>query len=128
MSEAVPPIMSQSWLWGNQIAVKKKKNYKPITENNFWNHNYIKYGGGRNKKLSVKEYWEKSKPYSRDIINRQKSDTWKIQIIVAINFISCKDVDEECTVSTSSLSAEGTTLSPKFWKGEDQKKMSAWGS
>ena len=37
----------------------------------------------------------KIKPYVRDIIiNLEKSDTWKIQLI-AINFISSKNVDEE---------------------------------
>ena len=29
------------------------------------------------------------------IINLQKSDTWKIQLTIAINFISSKDVDEK---------------------------------
>ena len=29
------------------------------------------------------------------IINLQKSNTWKIQLTIAINFISSKDVDEE---------------------------------
>ena len=39
---------------------------------------------------------DKIKPYLRDIINNlQKSDTWKIQLTIAINFISSKDVDEE---------------------------------
>ena len=36
------------------------------------------------------------KPYLRDIIiNLQKSDTWKIQLTIAINFISSKDDEEE---------------------------------
>ena len=29
------------------------------------------------------------------IIDLQKSDTWKIQFTIAINFISSKDVDED---------------------------------
>ena len=29
------------------------------------------------------------------IIDLQKSDTWKIQLTIAINFISPKDVDED---------------------------------
>ena len=29
------------------------------------------------------------------IIDLQKSDTWKIQLRIAINFISSKDVDED---------------------------------
>ena len=33
MSEAVPSIMAQSWPWGSQIAVKKKKvHVTPILE------------------------------------------------------------------------------------------------
>ena len=48
------------------------------------------------KKLSVKEYLDKIKPYLRDIIiNLQKSDSWKIQLRITINFICSKDVDEE---------------------------------
>ena len=36
------------------------------------------------------------KTYLRDIIiNLQKSDTWKIQLTIAINFISSNDADEE---------------------------------
>ena len=37
MSEAVPSIMAQSWLWGSQIAVKKspiqKKGEKQVINN-----------------------------------------------------------------------------------------------
>ena len=72
--------------------------YKPIRVGNFWNNNYVEYesSGDRNKNISVKEYLDKIKPYLRDIIiNLQKSDTWKIQLTIAINFLSSKDVDEE---------------------------------
>ena len=42
--------------------------------------------GDRNKNLSVKEYLDISKSYLRNIIiNLQKSDTWKIQLTIAIN-------------------------------------------
>ena len=35
----------------------------------------------------------------RDIvINLQKYDTWKIQLTIAINFISSKDIDEDCVM------------------------------
>ena len=46
------------------------------------------------KTLSVKEYLDQIKPNLRDN-NLQNSDTWKIQLAIAINFISSKDVDEE---------------------------------
>ena len=52
--------------------------------------------GDRNKTLSVKEYLDEIKPYLKDINNLKKSDSWKIQLNVAINFLSSKDIDEEC--------------------------------
>ena len=73
-------------------------NKKKIIIGNFWNNNYIRYesSGDRNKNISGKEYLDKIKPYLRDIITYlQKADTWKIQIITAINFRSSKHVDEE---------------------------------
>ena len=57
----------------------------------------IKYGssGDRNKNLSGIEHLDKIKPYLNDIIiNLRKSDTWKIQLTIAINFISSENVDE----------------------------------
>ena len=49
-----------------------------------------------NKNLSLKEYLDKIKPYLRDIIfDLQNSDTWKIQLTIAINFISSNDTEEE---------------------------------
>ena len=73
--------------------------YKPVSVDNFWNNNYIKYesNGDRNKNPSVKEYLDKIKPYLKHIITDiQKSGTWKVQLLtIAINFISSKDIDEE---------------------------------
>ena len=65
---------------------------------NFWSNSYIEYksNGDRNKILSVEKYCNKSRPYLKGIINNLiKSDTWKIQITIAIDFISYKDNDEE---------------------------------
>ena len=46
--------------------------------------------------LSVEEYFDKIRPYLRDIINDLKqSDTWKIQLTITINFISSKYDSEE---------------------------------
>ena len=69
----------------------RKKLLKPLRVGNFWNNNYIEYesSSDRNKNLSAKKYLDKIKPYLRDIIiNLQKFDTWKIQLEIAINFIS----------------------------------------
>ena len=36
------------------------------------------------------------------IIDLQESDTWKIQLIVAVNFIFSKDAEEECVMHSKS--------------------------
>ena len=72
--------------------------YKPVRVTNFWSNNYTEYEskGDRNRALSVQEYLNKVRPYLKDIINNlKKSDTWKIQLIIAINFISSKNNDED---------------------------------
>ena len=47
------------------------------------------------------------KLYLRDIIiNLQKSDTWKIQLTIVINFISSKDDDEEYVMHLKSNNIE----------------------
>ena len=59
--------------------------------------NYIECenNGRRNKALSVEEYVNKIRPCLKDIINNLKqSDTWKIQLTIANNFIFSIDNDE----------------------------------
>ena len=57
--------------------------------------------------LSVEEYLNKIKRSVKDIINNfKKSDTWKIQVKVAINFISCEDNDEEYVMHSKSDNIE----------------------
>ena len=70
--------------------------YKPIRVSNFYSNNYIKHesNGNRNKNLSNEEYLNKLKSYLKDIIiDLQISGTWKIQLTIAINFISSEDVN-----------------------------------
>ena len=63
--------------------------------------------GDRNKNISIKEYLNKIKRYLREIIiNLQKSDAWKIQLAIAINFISSKNVDEERAMHSNSNNKE----------------------
>ena len=72
--------------------------YKIVRVSDFWDSNYIKYenNGDKNKNLLVILYFNKLEPYLKDFINDlQKSDTWKVQLTNAINFISSKDDDEE---------------------------------
>ena len=59
---------------------------------------YIEYECERdtNEKLSTEEYLNKIRPYLKDIKNDLKlSDTWKIQLTIAVNFVSSKDTEEE---------------------------------
>ena len=69
--------------------------HKPIRVGNFWNNNYIEHesSSGRNENLSVKEYFEY-------LVNFQKSNTWTIQLTIAINFTS---VDEERVMHSKSF-------------------------
>ena len=60
-----------------------------------WNNNYIKCerNGDKKKKLSLEEYLDVIKPLLQDIVNilKEKSDAWKIQLTIAINFMSSND-------------------------------------
>ena len=67
--------------------------FKSVIVINFRSNNDIGYKSkGERKTLSVEEHLNKIKPYLKDIINDlKKSDTWKIQLEITINFISSKD-------------------------------------
>ena len=78
--------------------------YQPEGVNNLWNNNYIEYesNGDKFRYLSLDEYLNKIEPYFRNmIIEIRNSDTWKIQLKIAINFISSKDVEEERVMRSS---------------------------
>ena len=83
--------------------------HKPMKVDNFWNNNFIKYesNSDKNKNLSVKEYLNESKSYLKDVItDLQKSSTWKIQLTIAVNFISSEDNDEEQVMHSRSDNIE----------------------
>ena len=77
---------------------KEEENYyRPVRVNNVWSNNYIEYesNGDSNKTLSVEEYFNKTRLYLKDSRNNlKKSDTSKIQLTIANNFISSFDNDE----------------------------------
>ena len=51
----------------------------------FWGDNYTEYKTkGDRKRLSVKKYLNNIRPYLKDINNRKISNTWKIQLTIAI--------------------------------------------
>ena len=88
--------------------------------------NYIQYEskGYKGKNLSIKRYLKMIKQYLSDLINNHKtsglvkyhsgdesweeetSSKWKIQLTMAINFISFKDSDETQTMHTKSNNVE----------------------
>ena len=56
--------------------------YEPVTIGKFRSKNYIEYKSNGYKKLSVKEYLNKIKPYYKDIIDDpKKSDMWKLYFL-----------------------------------------------
>ena len=88
---------------------KKKDYYKLKRVGNFWNNNYIE-NGDRNKNLSLEKYFNKVKPYLRDIItDLQESGTWKIQLTIAMNFISSKVSEEERVMHSKSNNIKFTS-------------------
>ena len=100
--------------------------YKPIIAKSAFDGSYIQYEskGDKGKNLSIKKYLNIIKPYLIDVINEHKthglvryhsgnkswleetSSEWKIQLAMAINFISCKDSDETRTMHTKSSNVE----------------------
>ena len=85
--------------------------YKHKTISNFWNNNYIESesNGNKNKNLSLDKYLNKIEPYLRSIIiDLQNSDTWKIQLIIAVTFISSKNAEEEPVMHSRSENIEFT--------------------
>ena len=77
--------------------------------NNFRSNNYVEYESeGERKTLLIEEYLNKIKTYLKDIINDlKKSDSWKIQLTIIINFISYKDNnDEECEMHSKIANLE----------------------
>ena len=79
--------------------------YKPERVRNSWKNNYIEYesNGNKNRNLSLDKDLPKIKPHFRNIIiNLQSSEAWKIQLTIAINFISSKDVGEEFVMHSNS--------------------------
>ena len=70
---------------------------------------FFKYerNGDRNKTLSNEEHLNKIRPHLKYIKNDlKKSDTWKIQLTIAINFISSKDTNEERVMHSKSDNIE----------------------
>ena len=84
--------------------------YEPLREGSFWSNNYIEYKSKVDgKTLSLEEHLNRTKPYLKYIISYiKKSNMWKIQLAIAINFISSKDNNEERVMHSKSINIEIT--------------------
>ena len=77
---------------------EEKKYYKPVRVGNGLSNDYIEYknNSDKNKILFAEEYLNKIRPYIKDNTNDlKKSDTWKIQFTIKIDFISSNDDNGE---------------------------------
>ena len=64
---------------------------------------YQIWNDDRNKDISIRIYLRKIKAYLKDVINDlQKYDIWKIQLEIAIKFISSKDINEKLVIHSKS--------------------------
>ena len=83
--------------------------YKPVRVYNFWSNNYIENesNSDRDQTQSVEQYLNKIRPYLKDITNNlKKSDSWKIQLTIANNFIFSINNDEEHVMHSISANTE----------------------
>ena len=90
----------------------KEDYYKPKRVNNFYNNNYIEYkrNDDGNRNLSLDEHLNKIKPYLRGIkTDLQNCDTWKIQLTIAINFVSSKNAEKERLMHSKSNNIKFTS-------------------
>ena len=67
---------------------------------NYFNESYKYYGsrGDKDKNLSIEQYLKMMKPNLIDLINENKTNEWKIQINMHINFLPSNDTGEVRTV------------------------------
>ena len=100
--------------------------YEPVIVKTAFDGNYIQCESKRDKgkNISIKRYLKMIKPYLSDLIRNHKthdsaryhscnkswvektSSQWKIQLTMAINFISSKDSDETPTMHIKSNNVE----------------------
>ena len=82
--------------------------YKPTEAKSAFDDNYVLYErGDKDANLALYEYFDKIKPYLKDMIDDYKSKgEWKIQITMRIIFISFIDKNETQVMHTKSDNVE----------------------
>ena len=84
---------------------KEEDYYEPKEIKSAFNGSYVLYESRRDKdaNLALLEYFEKIKPYLRDMIDDYKSKgEWKIQTVMGIIFVSFVDKNETQVMHTKS--------------------------
>ena len=82
---------------------------QPVRTINAFDCNFIEYEseGGKNKTLSIDDYLKEFKPCLINMINDIKAlGEWKIQLSIAINFISSKNTNEKLAIHLKSNNIE----------------------
>ena len=90
----------------------KEDYYKSKIVSGFWNNNYIEYESksGKSNNLLLEKYLNKIKPNLKGIIiDLQRSNTWQIQLTIAVNFISSKDTEEDNLIYSTSFNKKSTS-------------------
>ena len=89
--------------------LKEEDHYKPTEVKSAFDGSYMLYEsrGDKDAKLALYEYFDKIKPYLKEMIDDYKSKgEWKIQITVRIIFISFIDKNETQEMYTKSDNVE----------------------
>ena len=89
--------------------INEEDYYEPIKTKHAFDDNYIEYEsrGDKYRNLSLAEYLNIIRPYSKDMIDNHKAHSeWKIQLIMRIKFISSLDINELHIMHTKSNNAE----------------------
>ena len=95
----------------NLFKYEEKYYYKAVRVGNFSSNNYIKYESNSDRNKRLEEYFNKIRPYLKYILNYLKnSDTLKIQLAIAIKYISSKYNDEKRVVHSKSDNRESLLM------------------
>ena len=79
----------------------EEDHYEPVAISNAFDDNFFEYesNGDKGKTLSIEEYLNEIRPYLSNMINDFKTQGyWKIQLTIAINFLSSKDTNKTRTM------------------------------
>ena len=92
-------------MYGLDYSFNEEDYYKPKEIKSAFDGSYILYEikGDKDAKLALWEYFDKIRPYLRDMIDYHKVEgEWKIQLLMGIIFVSFIDVNETQVMHTKS--------------------------